>query len=71
MDSPKMLSRLVLERPFWDSGEPPNKPVAIEFPGHTSLDTKPKLVNDRPAGTNAITACSRFAQTRPATFGGD
>ena len=60
VDSPKMLSRLVFERPFGDSGEPPNKPVAIEFPGHTSLDTKPKLANHRPAGANAITARSRF-----------
>jgi hypothetical protein len=63
VDSPKMLSRLVLERPFGDSGEPTNKPVAIEFPGHTSLYTKPKLANHRPAGADAITARSRFVDS--------
>jgi hypothetical protein len=55
-----MLSRLVFERRFGDSGEPPNKPFAIEFPGHTPFDTKPKLANHRPAGANAIATSARL-----------
>ena len=58
-----MLSCFVFEGPFGDSGEPPNKPVAIEFPGRTSLDTKPKLANHRPAGADTIAARARFVNT--------
>jgi hypothetical protein len=59
-ETSKMSSRFVFERPFGDSGEPPNETVAIEFLGRTALDTKPQLTNYRPAGANAITARSRF-----------
>jgi hypothetical protein len=59
-NSPELLSRLVFERPFGNSDEPPNKPIAIEFLGRTPLDTKLKLAYHGPAGANAITTRSRF-----------
>jgi hypothetical protein len=51
-----MPSRLVFEGPFGDSGEPSDKPFAIEFSGQASFDTKPKLANHCPACANAVAA---------------
>lgn len=58
-DSPKMLGCIVFERPFGDSGKTPNKPFAVEFPGH-ALFCISRSASQAASSSGVITMGSRL-----------